>query len=442
MKLQTRTIVALLLLLVFLPSTAQNADRQALSLMAEGQPFALRKLLDQQGDSLSKGAKALAEAYVKGCLGDASHAARDMRRALKKHTALIDPQLAQQLTFGTALQYHRAGKDRKAARTLAKYRQRLSMDSVHDSVSSGWQRTFHNYEQLYSICRKHRQEVLCPGEASVPFRMDSVGAKDARSVAIRILSVVNGRQATFMLDTGSSLNVVSRVMADSLRLQMLGVSVFFDGMGENCGQMALAKLVSMGNIVIRNVLFCVIDSPIDSNSSDESTAHLNAILGWPLLEAFGEVQLDFLTHVIKATARKTMKTTKNTDEMVNLCYGFSDNGVLVEVFHHGQPVRLIPDTGATHSVLSTADAPAQRDYIMSSFTSREVELVGWGGRKTGREYLYPQYDVAVGKVVVSLPVMSVFDGSDYDSRLGMDFFSRCERVLFRLSAPMRMSVIR
>ncbi|MBO4825813.1 MAG: aspartyl protease family protein [Prevotella sp.] len=436
-----RLLTTLLLLLTFAPAFAQKADEMAVLLMKKGDALALRRLLVVNRDSLNKRTLALAEAYVRGCQGDAHRAAKDMRRAMKKQNGEIDSALEERLTFGIALQQHRAGKNRKAAKTLANY---MRTRGTFAMLS-----TFQQYEQLFRAYHSQHIDRVSPGDARIPFRLDSVGGNGVRSVAMRIPAEVNGVNADFMLDTGATLNVVSQAMADSLGLERLGLPVFLDGMGKNRGQMALAKSISLGGRTLKNALFCVMDGQQTDASATENMAHLNAIFGLPLLMLFTDVQIDFRNQTILATVnadndnlQRNGESEQTFLERGNLSIGFSENGLLLEVFHHGRPLSLIPDTGATHSVLNTADAPEQRDYITSNFPHREVEFVGWGGRQRGREYLYPQYDVTVGQTVVSLPEMSVFDAPVYDSRLGMDFFTRCERVSFHLRYPFQLTVIR
>ena len=204
-------------------------------------------------------------------------------------------------------------------------------------------------------------------------------------------------------------------------------------MGENCGWLAIAKTLRIGNVEARNVPFCVLDDTALADDLAE-TAHQKSIIGLPLLQQWGCVQFDFKSQTMHASADETI------DER-NLSCGFSDNGLLLEVRHHANRLQLIPDMGATHSAVNARQLTGQQHYLTDYLPHREVEFVGWGGRTAGREYVYPQFDMAVGRTVVTLPQMSVLEGGDYENRLGMDFFSRCERVTIRLTYPAGLSVM-
>ena len=405
--------------------SAQTADDRALMLMREGDGLVLNRLLTVRADSLSEGVRAMGEAFVRGCLGDAKQGAKLMKRALRRYQGLLNEALVARLTFGMALQQHRNGRDRKAAKTLSRYAEK------HGSFAM--RPTFERYGQLFRACRPYRKVRMNTREAVVPFRIDSVGPQNARSVAVRIPAIVNGVAVDMMLDTGATLNILSQGMAEQLGMDMIDAEVFLDGMGENRGRMAVAKLLRMGNLEMRNVLFCVMDNDHEVGSHAE-TAHLNAILGLPLLELLGCVQLDFRSKTLRSA------TDMPLDE-ANMSCGFAENGLQVEVRHHENRLSLIPDMGATHSAVGIRSFAIQPDYITRNYPNREVVFVGWGGSVSGKEYLYPQFDVVVGSTVVSLPQLSILEGTDYDSRLGMDFFTRCERVTFRLRYPAGLCVI-
>ena len=404
-------------------------DRLATELMKTNDGLALARLLDLRSDSMSKGMRQLATAYRAGCQGNSKKSARLMKRALKKNAHFIDISTQEQLTFGLALQYHRSGQHKKAEKVLSKYL------AQHDTFSM--KAIFQRYRQLFSVYKRLRLNRPNREVATIPFRLDSVGEDGGRSVAVCIPSRVNGQNVDFTFDTGATLNVVSRQMAATLHLKPLGTSVSFDGMGENRGQMALAESVEMGDFMLRNVPFCIMDAPGADNQAvvgNDATVHLAAIVGQPVMEAMGCLQMDFRTNTITVTPDLAVQEA-------NLSMGFSENGLLVQVLHQGHWLSLIPDMGATHSALSLQQLEAQRNYVASYLPERAVHFEGWGGATSGSERLFPQFDLAVGRSVVALPQMSVLDGISYDSRLGMDFFSRCERVTFRLRYPAGMSVI-
>jgi hypothetical protein len=171
-------------------------------MMASGDGLSLRRLVMEQDNggqntrqgAMSKEVTALCKAYVRGCMGDARRAASDMRRALKRGAPLLNEPLMSRLTFGMALQQHRAGKHRKAAKTLRRY--------LSERDSFAMRATFEQYEQLFRAYASRRMWRLNRHDALVPFRLDSVGQRESRSVAVLIPAEVNGRKADFMLDTG------------------------------------------------------------------------------------------------------------------------------------------------------------------------------------------------------------------------------------------------
>lgn len=403
----------------------KKADEKALLLMQEGDGLALHQFMAEQKDSLGEGIGALAEAFVRGCQGDAKQGEKMMRRALKRYHDLLDDDMTAQLTFGTALQQHRQGRNRRAVKTLSSF--------LSERDSFRMKPVFRQYEQIFRVLQTHKTKWKGATDASIPFRMDSVGAADARSVAVILPTIVNAQTVDMMFDTGATMNVVTRSMAEKLGLEITHVPIILDGMGKNRGWMAVAKSLRIGNMEGRNVPFCVIE---EANNEDETSAttHQKAIIGMQLLQEIGCAELDFKSKTLRAIEDVRM------DEH-NLSCGFSENGLLLTARHHGNRLRLIPDMGATHSAVNVADLPGQQHYLSDYLPRRDVQFVGWGGTISGHEFLYPLFDISIGSTEVTLPQMSVFDGARYDSRLGMDFFSRCERVTFRMRYPAGMSII-
>ena len=411
--------------LLSMPLFAQSYDEKARLLMREGDGLTLKRLVDEHRDSLSKGICAISNAFIRGCQGDAKRGAKMMKRALKHGEELTNDTLLAQLTFGIALQQHRCRHEKQAAKTLSRFL------SCHESFPM--KTVFEQYQQLFQAYRTYKQRWKGGKKAVIPFRLDSVGATGERSVAVMLLAEVNGHSSDFMLDTGATMNVVSRSVAERLGLKQTNVPIFLDGMGKNCGWLAVAESVRIGNMKGENVAFCVIEDEHKEVSAPD-VAHQKAIIGLPLLQEIGCVELDFKNRKMHACEDIQM------DEP-NLSCGFAENGLQLEVRHHGNRLQMIPDMGATHSAVSTSQLSGQQHYVSDYLPSREVQFIGWGGTIAGHEYLYPQFDIAVGRTVVTIPQMSVFDHPDYDSRLGMDFFSRCERVVFHLRYPAGMSVI-
>jgi predicted aspartyl protease len=260
------------------------------------------------------------------------------------------------------------------------------------------------------------------GKGVIPFRVDSIGAPAYRSVAIIVSAEVNGVKADFTLDTGASVHVVTPEMAEQLGLRMTDDSVSVAGNELTGARRAIARRLKVGNIVMRNVPFYVMALDVAvPDSLQPYTRNLQAILGLPLLKLLKTCDIDFDRHEIRS-----VKSEKTEAEERNLTYDSTLRTLLVEARHTGERMPMLVDTGATHSTLGH-DFYAAHCHRLIADGEDSVIYAGYGGMVSGREYRLTDFEINIGHNYTSLPLITVFD-SDYDQRLGMDYFSRFRHV--------------
>ena len=83
-------------------------------------------------------------------------------------------------------------------------------------------------------------------DVEMHFDIDSVGPPGSRGVALRLPGTLNGRRATFTLDTGASTSVVSPQLLDRYGLRLLDDSVSVEGMDTVTVQRAIADSLTLG----------------------------------------------------------------------------------------------------------------------------------------------------------------------------------------------------
>ena len=256
------------------------------------------------------------------------------------------------------------------------------------------------------------------------FDLDPVGRQADGGVALRLPGALNGRRMTFMLDTGASANVISPAFADSLHLKPLADSVLVEGTGMTTGRMVVADSIEIGNLTLHYVPFCVVDITTGRPAYDRYLHHLKAILGRPLLEILGKTTIDFQHRTLTAPGRPKKKQKRTRRSNLSI----TDNVLMLTV---NDSIRLIPDFGATHSSLDSLYFAAHRDDILSTARADTVHYAGFGGIVTAVEYTLTDFPVKIDRKTLVLPSITV-NPSSYESRLGMDFFSRQRRIIFDL----------
>lgn len=284
-------------------------------------------------------------------------------------------------------------------------------------------------ERLDDVFRRNLKWKNMKHRVVIPFRLDSVGYAADRSVAIMLPAAVNGKAADFMLDTGAGINVVSPAMAARLHLRISSDKAMIEGNGVTSGSRAIADTLRIGNLTLRNVEFYVAEMLSGDDSIDAYLHHLEAIIGLPLIERLQACEIDFTTHeIISLTKDDTRRNGRG--EAPNLCFQPGSDILTMEAWHTGEPLHVIPDTGASHSTLGNHYLHHHASTMVVDGID-SVRYAGYGGVVVGTEYRLPDFEITVGHRYISLPQITVFDGT-YDQRLGMDYFSRLDRMIIDL----------
>ena len=270
------------------------------------------------------------------------------------------------------------------------------------------------------------------GDVEMHFDLDSVGPKGSRGVVLRIPGELNGRRQTFTLDTGASINVVSPQLADALGLISTDTTADVEGIGLGTGRMVVADTLHLGNVTFAHVPFYIMEATTGDSLADVHLRHLRLMLGRPLLEALGRVTVDFDQHLLTAPKRPKRKQKRVKHSNLEI----ADNVLMLTL---GDGLRVIPDFGATHSVLDSAYFAAHRDEITARAKADTVRYAGFGGMTTGVEYTLKDFAMTIDGKPFVLPAVTVYTTDGYEPRLGMDFFSHQRRVVIDLRR-WRMSV--
>jgi hypothetical protein len=272
------------------------------------------------------------------------------------------------------------------------------------------------------------------GDVDIYFWLDSVGPPSTRSVAMRVYGQLPHRQATFTIDTGASINVLSPRMAQELGIQPdTADSSVIEGIGTTTARLATADSLRLGNALFLNVPFHIVNVFTGDSLVDSYLTHLEAILGRPLLEALGTTTFDFESRHITAPEhpKKRQKRTRRSNLSID------DNSLTLTLTHKvdkhvTDTLRLLTDFGATHTTLGP-------DYFFRHPTQFQtvrpdtVYFGGIGGLTKVLEYRLTDFPLWMSKrKSVLVPSLTVSASPTYEPRLGLDFFSHLRSVTIDL----------
>lgn len=142
------------------------------------------------------------------------------------------------------------------------------------------------------------------------------------------------------------------------------------------------------------------------------------------------MQIDFTTREITIPH---IPSSLQEGEQLNM-RGSTAETFIVQARGNGEVVELLLDTGAGHSVLTSKYFTAHQDSIETDCESATLRQGGGGGVKIEKSYLLPQFTLSVNGSDYTFGQINVETNEDIinweDGNLGMDFFTRFDKVIF------------
>ena len=244
--------------------------------------------------------------------------------------------------------------------------------------------------------------------------------------------VVNGVRGPWILDTGANQSVVSRTFAERLGVTPLpGVASVGSGLTGRESSLRVAVLPTMhvGGATLTNVVLVVLDDENLRLGSGPHAYQINAILGYPILEALGVVTFtrdEFLAG----------EAAESHGQGVRMYMRGLTPAIECEV--EGRPLLFTFDTGASSTDLSV------RYYELfhgqaDSWKTQMIESAGAGGSSKHDVYIQPQLVMKVGTSTVTLRDVSIAPTRTNAAldilfgNLGQDFVDSFARVSLNFS---------
>jgi predicted aspartyl protease len=244
------------------------------------------------------------------------------------------------------------------------------------------------------------------------------------SVNARI--AVNGVSAEWLLDTGANYSVVSRSLAERFGLTpLIGTGMVGSGITGLKSRIEAAILPRMvvGGATIANVVVVILDSENLRVGPEGRAYQIDAILGYPVLQALGRVTF---TSQGEFLAGETALPAANGARMFM-------RGLVpaIECDVDGEPLLFTFDTGASSTNFSVRYYDLFRERG-TSWRTRTVENGGAGGIVRREMFVQPTVQLRAGGTPVTLNDVSIFSsrmnaGIDVlYGNLGQDFVSGFE----------------
>src|SRR6202050_593057 len=249
----------------------------------------------------------------------------------------------------------------------------------------------------------------------------------------RLPLVINGKKASYFIDTGANLSTLSE--ADALLFGMEIYEVKSTGADINGNRVlfriARAKRFTLGSLELRNVAFLVVTK--DAQPFVDMEPGQRGLIGLPVLLELGSV-----TWNREGAFEADLSPSGRNLSAANIC--FDDLNLITEARFEGHAYPFVLDTGAVTSDLWPRFAGVARDLIRTSSTHESHTVTGVGGGQKFESTSIPKVVLELGgKSVVLQPAHIVETQQGTTSKwfygnLGVDLLRQAETVTINFKA--------
>ena len=235
----------------------------------------------------------------------------------------------------------------------------LSSDSLSEENRKEHQNTLIIYEALQQC----PEQLVQLEKTELPITKDLAGLS-------RIPAQINNNPQEVVFDTGANFSVITDSLALESGIEIIGESFKVKAVtgGEVDSRIGVADSLKLGNTLLRNVVFLVF--PERSLSFPEANYSIDAILGFPVINALKEVML--------INGKKFLITGGISDPMhQNLSLDFLTP--IVEVYENGTSLPFTFDTGANSTAFYEEYFKLRKELILENGTKDSLQFGGAGG---------------------------------------------------------------
>jgi hypothetical protein len=241
---------------------------------------------------------------------------------------------------------------RAAAATLKTFSQQLT-EEEKDDISN-------NLKIWTALEKVPAQRVIINGNTRLKMGKDKAG--------LSTLPVIHGTDSLqFIFDTGANMSTITRSVAKQLKMQILPADITVGAItGKNVkADLAVCEQLKLGNIVIEHAVFLVMND--EELAFPQINYQIYGILGFPVIEAFKEVQL----------TQDGYFMVPEQETALNMAPNMAIDGLYPLLYVDGMNFSF--DTGATETILYAAYFKAHQQEIEAAYKSGKISLGGAGG---------------------------------------------------------------
>lgn len=251
----------------------------------------------------------------------------------------------------------------------------------------------------------------------------------------RLLNIpveLSGQKMDFVFDTGANLSTMTVSTANKLGLKIIesDVTVGSSTLNKVKSKLAVAPEMKIGNIVVRNAVFLVMEDK--TLYFPQVDYQIHAIIGFPVIQALGKI-----------TFAKGDKLTVSVDRgrkgpIPNMLL----EGMMpvVMVTHNGRKMTFTFDTGATRTTFYQMFYEAASETLRSAATPHTIRSGGAGGMTETPGYKMKDIEIMIGEKPARFKEIEVISENKSDrsryyyGNMGQDVIKQYDKMTIDFTA--------
>ena len=210
-----------------------------------------------------------------------------------------------------AMDLSRIGDNKTAAKMLF-----LNLESVRTYLDSATIAGVKQFVNQYEALSKYDPYKITfeNSVGTIPFKIVAVGLKKNNSVLMHLRKIsINGINADVTFDTGARANIISDSLALKYNLIPLDASSTVGGVGIQNGKYAIAKKLKIGDVIVADVPFYVINITTNNEEADKYIDHFSIVVGSELMLQLKDLTIDFVNNeiTVPSVAPERSQTSAN-----------------------------------------------------------------------------------------------------------------------------------
>ena len=401
-----------------LSAWAQSADSRAADCLSGSRWFDLHDVYAADSAQMSPFIRQFARTMVSQMFNRPQQACDDILALVRGYQQQLGGTNACSMLLLLADNYSRMGDNARAAATV-----RSLADQMEGKADSATVAQMRGKERLYSALSALRVNETDTASHTLPFTYTELG--DTAQQLMVVGGSVNGRKAGLIFDTGAAYNVITPEMARRYRLRIIDADIEVSGTRLMGGKMAVADVLTIGSLTVRNVVFAVLDMTAGNERARRVAQQISLVIGQPL-QLFGSYTIDFASRQIHLTHQ-----SRRFGAAPNL---FFNKVPYVAVTRDSLRMAMALDTGAATSSLDNAYYKAFAADVAREGKWELAATMGVGGISYNSVFRMPAVALSIGDTPFTLHRVAVTALSPHNrltqgyGRLGIDFMRQWSSV--------------